>query len=145
VNTGVGFAIPSDVVQRVAPALIEKGTYVWPWLGVTGGSVNLLLQEANELNTEEGAYIASVEKNGPAEKAGLRGTTGEQSILGQNIPVGGDVVIEADGQSIRDFADLLTHVAFKQPGDSITLTVLRDGKQQQVTVQLAARPENLNP
>jgi S1-C subfamily serine protease len=144
-NSGVGFAIPSDVVHRVAPALIEKGTYVWPWLGVTGGSVNLLLQEANELNTQEGAYIASVAENGPAEKAGLRGTTGEQSILGQNVPVGGDVVVEADGQSIRDFADLLTYVAFKQPGGSITLTVLRDGKQQQVTVELAARPENLNP
>jgi S1-C subfamily serine protease len=144
-NSGVGSAIPSDVVRRVAPALIEEGTYVWPWLGVTGGSVNLLLQEANNLNTQEGAYIASVVQHGPAEEAGLQGTTGEQSILGQDIPLGGDVVTEADGQSIRDFADLLTYVAFKQPGDSITLTVLRDGKQQQVTVELAARPENLNP
>jgi 2-alkenal reductase len=144
-SSGVGFAIPSNVVRRVVPALIERGSYAWPWLGVQGGAVNLLLQEANDLDTQQGAYIAVVVDNGPAEEAGLRGATGEEQILGQAVPVGGDVVIEADGEEIRDFADLLSLVAFRRPGDSITLTILRDGAEQEVTVELAARPAELGP
>ena len=140
-NSGVGFAIPSDVVRRVVPTLIEEGSYSWPWLGVQGGQVNLLLQEANDLDTQEGAYIAVVVENGPAEEAGLQGATAEETILGQNIPVGGDVVVEADGEPIRDFADLLTYIAFRRPGDRVTLTILRDGSRQDVIVELAARPE----
>jgi len=144
-NSGVGFAIPSNVVRRVVPALIERGSYAWPWLGVQGGAVNLLLQEANELDTQQGAYIAVVVENGPAEEAGLQGATGEDQILGQRVPVGGDVVVEADGETIEDFADLLNLVAFKRPGDTISLTVLRDGSRQEVDVELAARPAELSP
>ncbi len=142
-NSGVGFAIPSDVVRRVAPTLIERGSYAWPWLGVTGGPVNLMVQEANGLSTQEGAYIALVVENSPAARAGLQGASGEQSVLGQDVPVGGDVVVEADGQPIQDFTDLLVYVAFKRPGDAVTLTILRDGSRQEVTLELAARPEDL--
>ena len=142
-NSGVGFAIPANVVRRVTPALIERGEYAWPWLGVQGGPVNLLLQQANDLDRQEGAYIAVVVDNSPAEAAGLQGATGEQSILGQTVPTGGDVVIEADGNPIQDFADLLSYVAFKRPGDMVTLTILRDGARQEVTLDLAARPDGL--
>ncbi|MBS3782978.1 MAG: trypsin-like peptidase domain-containing protein [Anaerolineae bacterium] len=144
-NSGVGFAIPSNVVRRVAPALIERGSYVWPWLGVQGGAVNLLIREANDLDTQDGAYIAAVVDNGPADQAGLQGATAQRTILGQAVPVGGDVIVEADGQPIEDFTDLLAYVAFKRPGDRVALTVLRDGSREQVTVELAARPEELTP
>ena len=143
-NSGVGFAIPENVVRRVVPALIERGSYTWPWLGVSGGGVSLFVQEANLLDTQEGAYIAVVVENGPADEAGLEGATGQQTILGQIVPVGGDVVVEADGEPIRDFADLLNHVAFQRPGDSITLTIIRNGARQEVEVELAARPADLN-
>jgi 2-alkenal reductase len=144
-NSGVGFAIPSDVVRRVAPALIDRGSYAWPWLGVRGGPVNLLVQEANDLDTQEGAYIAQVEEGGPAAEAGLQGVSGERSVLGQDVAIGGDVVVEADGEPIRDFADLVTYVAFKRPGDTIMLTILRDGNRQEVSVELAERPDELSP
>jgi 2-alkenal reductase len=143
VNSGVGFAIPSEVVRRVVPALIEEGAYPWPWLGVSGLPVNLLVQEANNLPVQQGAYIAQVVDGGPADEAGLQGATGTEAILGSDIPVGGDVVIEADGGPVADFTDLLDYVAFQQPGDTIELTILRDGERQQVTVELAARPEGL--
>ncbi len=139
-NSGVGFAIPSDVVRLVAPALIDEGSYAWPWLGVRGGTVNLLLQEANDLDVQEGAYIAVVMEDGPAEEAGLRGASAEESLLGQEVPVGGDVVVEVDGEPVMDFADLLSYVAFKQPEDEVTLTVLREGKRERITVTLTARP-----
>jgi len=144
-SSGVGFAIPSNVVSRVTPALIENGSYVWPWLGVRGGPVNLLVQQANELAKQEGAYIAVVVDNSPAAEAGLQGATGERSVLDQDVPIGGDVVVEADGRLIEDFTDLLAYVAFKRPGDTVTLTILRDGTRQQVTLELAARPEELSP
>jgi 2-alkenal reductase len=142
-NSGVGFAIPSDVVSLVVPALIDDGDYTWPWLGVSGTDVSLLVQEANDLETQGGAYIDEVVENSPAARAGLRGSTGRRQIWGQTVYVGGDVILEADGEPIDDFTDLLTTVAFKQPGDTVELTVLRDGEQRQVTVQLTERPASL--
>ena len=77
------------------------------------------------------------------EQAGLQGSTGQRRILGQVVPVGGDIIIEVDGELVEDFTDVLTTVAFRQPGDAVELTVLRDGEQRQVTVVLARRLQNL--
>ena len=140
VNTGVGFAIPANIVRRVAPVLIETGSYQWPWLGVEGGSVNLAIMDANDLDTQQGAYINQVIPNSPAERAGLRSSSGEREIGGLSIPVGGDVVIEADGKPVADFSDLLADIASKNPGDAMDLTIIRDGRRRQVTVILTSRP-----
>ena len=142
-SAGVGFAIPSNVVRLVVPALIERGAYDWPWLGIQGTSVNLFIMRANRLETQQGAYIESVIQGSPADRAGLRGSTGSRVVSGLEVPVGGDVIIEADGRPIRDFSDLLGAVAFKRPGDPLTLTILRAGQRQQVTVTLAPRPQSL--
>lgn len=139
-NAGVGFAIPVNTVRMVVPVLQRGEDYPWPWLGVSGAPVTLLLAEANDLDTQRGAYIASVEPGGPAAEAGLRGTTQQVEIDGIPVPVGGDVIIEADGERILDFADLLEAVAFSLPGDELDLTVLRDGRQIEITVELEERP-----
>ena len=141
-NSGVGFAIPANVVRRVIPVLIETGSYQWPWLGVEGGSVNLAIMETNDLETQHGAYISAVVPGGPADEAGLQGSSGTSPINGIDIPTGGDVVIEADGQPVVDFSDLLAMTTFKNPGDTMELTILRDGQRQQFTVELEARPDN---
>ena len=138
-NSGVGFSIPSNVVRRVVPALIETGSYQWPWMGVEGTSVNLLVQRANDLETQRGAYINRVISGSPADRAQLRGSTGQTTIDGITVPTGGDVVIEANGQQIRDFADLLVATAFRNAGDEMQLTIIRDGKRITETVTLAAR------
>lgn len=142
-NSGVGFAIPSDVVSLVVRTLIAQGMYEWSWLGVTGTDVGLLVQEANDLPQQDGAYIVDVVENGPAGEAGLQGASGERHVLGQAIPVGGDVVIEAGGEPVENFADLLTVVAFKAPGDRLPLTIIRRGEQRQLMVELAERPATL--
>lgn len=143
-NAGVGFAIPSNIVRRVAPALITNGSYQWPWLGVEGGSVNLALQQANNLPTQHGAYISNIVQGGPAEKAGLRGATSSVDVGGVSVPVGGDVVVAADGQPINDFSALLVATSNHSPGDEMQLTVLRDGKEVNITVTLEPRPDNIN-
>ena len=142
-NSGVGFAIPSDVLELVVPTLIEQGAYVWPWLGVSGTDVGLLVQETNDLPRQNGAYIVEVVDDGPAAEAGLQGASGERRVLGQAVPVGGDVVIEIDGEPIENFTELLTGVAFRAPGDRLELTILRGGELQRLTVELVERPANL--
>jgi S1-C subfamily serine protease len=139
-NAGVGFAIPANIVRRVSPVLIKTGGYQWPWLGVLGNSVNLTTVEANDLPVNRGAYVHVVVSGGPAEAAGMRGSTGTTSVNGFDVPVGGDVVVEADGELTTDFSALLVQVSEKNPGDTIDLVVLRDGERQQITVELAARP-----
>jgi len=144
-NAGVGFAIPSKIVRLVAPILIRRQPYQWPWVGVTGGDVGLLLKEANDLDTQRGAYIDKVVADSPAAQAGLQGTSDTKSVDGIPMLVGGDVVVEVDGRPVMDFADLLVQVAFRQPGDTLELTILRDGQRRQVTVTLASRPESDGP
>lgn len=144
-NAGVGFAIPSNVVRQVVPTLIEQGYYSWPWLGATGGSVSLAVAEANDLDFQYGAYIQEVIPGSPADEAGLRGSTGAVELAGLTVPVGGDVVIEVDGEPILDFTDLLVHITAKAPGDPMELTVFRRGEASTLTVILAARPDNVGP
>ncbi len=144
-NSGVGFAIPSNIVARVVPALIRDGKYVWPWLGVRGGSLTPAQAEANGLSVTRGAYIHEVLPGGPAARAGLRGSSNETVVRGRPVLIGGDVIIAADGQRIRSFDDLITYISERSVGDRVRLTILRGGKEMEVPVTLEARPETLNP
>lgn len=142
-NSGVGFAVPVNVVRQVAPVLIDQGQYQWPWLGVSQpASVNLLLVQANNLDTQQGVYIHEIVPGGPADEAGLHGSTDVTPVNGVSVPTGGDVIIEVDGQLLNSLDELLSVIAFSNPGDEMTLTILRDGEQQQLTVTLEARPQD---
>lgn len=141
-NAGVGFAIPSEIVRRVAPTLTEVGTFQWSWLGVEGTSVNLFIAQANNLPVERGAYIVRTVPGGPAGQAGLQGGSEIVTVDGIDVPTGGDVIIEADRVQIYDYADLQALIAMEEPGTTIDLTILRDGEQQQISVTLAPRPNN---
>lgn len=141
-NSGVGFAVPVSIVARVVPAIIENGEYVWPWLGVRGGNLTPSFAQANNLEVDRGAYLSEIVPGGPAEKAGLRGSTGEGDVDGRPVEVGGDVIIAIDGQPVRSFDDLLLYVALQTtPGQEVVLTILRDGGQQEVTLELEPRPK----
>jgi 2-alkenal reductase len=139
-NTGVGFAIPVNILKLVAPALIDQGTYQWPWLGITGTSLNPQIAEANNLPEQQGAVILEVVQGSPAANAGLRGA--EQNLGGDGliVPAGGDVIVEADGEPIESYEELLTIIAFKRPGDTLNLGILRDGGRIDVPVTLEPRP-----
>jgi 2-alkenal reductase len=141
-NAGVGFAIPSNIVARVVPVLIAEGRFQWPWLGVQGGNLTPRLAEANglALNTR-GAYISGVVDNGPAAQAGLRGVTGQMEVDDLTVPTGGDIVVAINGQPVRDMDDLILLISQQESGDKVTVTILRDGKELQLSAQLAARPD----
>ncbi|HBY99472.1 MAG: trypsin-like peptidase domain-containing protein [Ardenticatenaceae bacterium] len=143
-NVGVGFAVPANIVRRVAPFLIKEGRYQWPWIGISGISMSLALADALNTQTEQGAYVVEVISGSPADRAGLQGAQIE-TRNGIQVPVGGDVIVEADGNTIRSWDDLLSYTALQQVGQTVNLTVLRNGKQITVPVELAARPQNLQP
>ncbi len=143
-SSGVGFAIPSAIVQKVAPALIATGHYDHAWLGISGISLNPDLAKAMNLNSNQrGALIAGVTPNSPAAKAGLKGSEQPLTISGRQVTVGGDVIVRVEGQAVKSIDDLVAYLALSaSAGQTVTLTVLRDGKEVQVPVALAARPQS---
>ena len=142
-NSGVGFAIPVSIIKLVVPDLIEKGVHEWAWLGVRGGNLYPAVIEAMDLPVEKGAYIAEVISNGPSEKAGLRGSGGTRRVEGRVVQVGGDVVTTIDGQNVRSFDDLLIYIALQTaPGQTVNLTIIRNGEVQDLEITLEARPDS---
>lgn len=141
-NAGVAFAIPVSIVKKVVPTLIAEGEIHWPWLGIRGTSVNLFIQQANDLDTQQGAYIVEVVPQGPAAEAGLEGSAQTTSVSGIETPVGGDVITAIDGEPVNNFSDLLLEIANKDVDAIVNLTVIRGGEEQQLSVELMPRPED---
>ncbi len=138
---GIGFAIPSDTVKREIDDLIESGTYEHPWLGVSALDVTIAIADAIELENPQGVLVIEVVDGSPAETAGLRGSDETVVVDGQEIPVGGDVIIEVDGLPVRILADLVVYMERNtNPGDSVDLVIIRDGEEMSVTVTLGERP-----
>jgi S1-C subfamily serine protease len=141
--SGVGFAIPSDTIKREVPSLIAKGRYDHPYLGVRGMGLNPSINNLMGLDeTTKGALISEVVQGGPADKAGLRGGTREVTIEDYTVRIGGDVVIGVDGLTVKDFYDLVVYIErLRKPGDTITLTILRNDSELDLDLVLGARPE----
>jgi 2-alkenal reductase len=142
-SAGVGFAIPVNIVKKVVPALIREGHYEHSWIGITAMSLNLDLLEAMELPIErQGILIIEVTEGSPADEAGLQPSRDEVEIRGQEAAVGGDIIVAIDGEPMKRFEDLISFLARKTVvGQEIEITVLRDGKEEEVSLVLAGRPE----
>jgi 2-alkenal reductase len=134
-NSGVGFSIPVAAVARIVPGLIEEGEYAYPYMGVSFDSeVSLDEQAVYGVSQTQGAYVVGVTAGGPADKAGLvpaDARTGE----------GGDLIVDIDGRPIGDFSDLNSYLVFHtEVGQTIQITVERDGAQVVLPLTLGARP-----
>lgn len=140
VNSGIGFAISSNIVKKVVPVLIEKGSYDYPYLGITSREdLTLDMIEALGLARQTGAYVISVVPGSPADEAGLVGGTGQTSYTG--LPSGGDLIVAVDGRPVNTFSEMLSYlIANKSPGEQITLTILRGTKEMEVPLTLGKRP-----
>lgn len=141
-NSGIGFAVPINIAKQVAPDLIAGGTHEYSWLGISGQSLVTELASAMDLpETTKGALVTSVSQGGPADKAGLRASSRTAQIDGVAVPVGGDVIIKIDDRKVNGMDDLIAYLGDStRPGDSVTLTILRNGKEQTVQVTLGTRP-----
>jgi S1-C subfamily serine protease len=140
VNSGIGFAVASNIIKRVAPVLISAGKYDYPYLGISSTS-GLSLDEiqALGLTQDTGAYVTDVVKGGPGDLAGIKAGTQATSI--QNLNAGGDLIVAIDGHPVLQFDDMLAYlIENKSPGDKVVVTVLRGTQKQDLTVTLGKRP-----
>ncbi len=134
-SSGVGFSIPVAAVHQVVPSLIKNGSYNYSYMGAGFDSeVSLDEESVYGLPQTQGAYVLNVTPNSPADKAGL-------IAANANTGRGGDLIVAIDGQSIQDFADLNAYLVFNTTvGQTIDLTVLRNGNEVTVPLVLGERP-----
>ncbi len=120
-NIGIGFAIPSNMAKTVMEQLIAHGKVSRGQLGVTVQYINSDLAASLGLKQVQGVLVSSVQAGGPADKAGIKQ---------------GDVILQFNGTAVNDVNTLRNEVASAGAGADVTLTILRDGKQQQIRVKL---------
>ena len=142
-SAGIGYAIPSNLVKRVIPDLIEKGSYEHPWIGFSGIALTPEVNELLELDHDQrGAYIQTIQPKSPAEAAGIRGGDEDLEISkGVFIRAGGDIVTKINDRDVKAMDDIIAYLSSNTSiGDTLTLHILRDGKEMDVDLVLAARP-----
>ena len=138
--SGIGFAIPSNTIEKIVPVLIKTGKYEHPYLGIAGRTLDPDVALANGLTRNfKGVIVESVVKGSPAYKAGLVAATLDDN----NIPHGGDIITAIDGHPIKSIDEIIAYLDdHKSVGDNVILTVDRQGKTTDVTVTLSARPSS---
>ena len=126
-NSGVGFAIPAGIVQRIVPALIADGAYRYPYLGVSGGTITPQLIEAENLADDaRGAWVGNVVRRGPSADGGVEE---------------GDIIVAIDDSPIYGFEELVSYlVNYTVPGQDVALTVIRDDAEEILTITVGERP-----
>lgn len=146
-SAGIGFAVPARTIKRVVPALIEDGRYPHPTLAITPVALTpqraeVLKAAGMKLPIEHGVLIVEVTPGGPAEKAGLRGTQQQVRYANLVVPIGGDVITAIDDHSIETERDLMVYLETQtQVGQTINVTIIRDGLEQALPVTLGELPQ----
>jgi S1-C subfamily serine protease len=145
-SSGVGFSVPVNTAKRVVPALIEEGGYQYAWLGITGTDLTPTIVEAMDLPADtRGALVIEVGQDGPADKAGLLGSTETVESKGRPLEIGGDIILAIDGAPVQDMDDVIVYLVQNTgPGQEIELSILRDGQEQKLTVELGERPNSIS-
>ena len=138
---GIGYAVPANTVARVVPVLIASGRYEHPWMGVGLRDVDPLLARHFDLAAQQGVLITAVQQRSPADLAGLRAGTRSGDYGGVPIVYDGDIVLAINGQRVLSGDELVGYLEENAAvGETVALTVLRDGQEQQITVTLGKRP-----
>jgi len=140
--SGIGFAIPSSTVSKIVPVLIKDGQYHHPWLGVSGMDVTSDLAQSLGLPETKGFLVSDVVKNGPADKAGMHGSTQTKEADGIKYKIGGDIIISVDGSKVSKIDEIISYTQNqKNVGDKITLGINRDGRIINAVLTLEERPQ----
>jgi S1-C subfamily serine protease len=143
-NEGVGFSIPINVVKRVAPELIQNGRYRHPQVGVSSIALaDLSPQAKQQLGVQPNQKGLLVQQaTAGAQQAGIQAGTRRVTVGQETILAGGDIIVAIDGQPVATGGDLRGYIEnTKHPGDTATVTVLRNGQRQDFTVTLSERPQ----
>jgi len=146
-SAGIGFAVSANTVQRVVPKLIAEGYYPHPWLGIeplslSSSTVSTLRQYGVELGADSGVLVLESTAGGPADQAGIHGGNQYLRMGRYRLPVGGDIVVAVNDKAIAELQDLTVYLENNTTiGDTVQLTVLRDGQELTVTVTVGEEPQ----
>jgi len=138
-SSGVGFAVPVDLVKRVVPSLLESGEHKYALMGISGNEVGLEWRENIGLPGDTvGAYVTQISQGGPAELAGIRGDTGTQFT---GFQFDGDVIVSINSIQMKSMDDLIGYLALNTaPDEEIVVGVIRDGVEIAIPMTLGVRP-----
>ncbi|MCC7368921.1 MAG: trypsin-like peptidase domain-containing protein [Chloroflexi bacterium] len=129
----VGFAVPINTALQIMPNLISGQKVARPWLGIAGVALTPVLAEQLAVKIDQGILVREATPGGPAERAGIRGGTNEN-------PASGDVILEIERRAVTRVADLVASIDSLNVGDTVSVTLVRDGSQQTVQVTLGEYP-----
>jgi len=139
--TGIGFAVPVDAARRSLRQLLTKGHRAYAFAGLQAEDLTPSLARHLRLAVQRGALVDHVTAGGPADRAGLRGGTTQESFLGESIVAGGDVVLAIDGRPVTGADDLVRIVTNRlKPGDTARVLIVRDGRRRTLSIRLISRP-----
>jgi S1-C subfamily serine protease len=144
-NYGIGFAIPADTVRRITDEILKLGYVRHAYLGIDARSLLSLgdnpgLADALDLNTDHGLLVGKVPPDGPLAQAGIRQGTKRVRIGNYLIQAGGDVILAVNGKDVNSFLELASEVDHHRPGETVTITVLRDNRKADLQVTLQEQP-----
>ena len=142
-NEGVGFAVPIDLAQRAVDQLREDGEVSYAYAGVTTQPLYPQLAERLDLPADSGALVSQVVADGPADEAGLQAGDDSITFQGQQVDIGGDLITAVDGEPVLNNADLPRIVSRLNPGDEVTLDIIRDGDEDTIELTLGERPTSV--
>ncbi|MCB1948516.1 Do family serine endopeptidase [Nitrosomonas sp.] len=127
-SLGIGFAIPIHIAKEIMEQIIQSGTVIRGWLGVSMQDMTKELADSFNLDNVAGALIASVLKDGPSDKAGIKP---------------GDIMIAIEGESIENSSELLNKVAGLSPGKIVTVTIIRNKEEKNIEIKVGVRPKQM--
>ena len=135
-NVGVGFAIPINTVRTVVAQLIKNGAVEHASLGIQGQAIDAQVASLFHFPVSHGVLVATVKAGSGAAKAGLHGATTQAVVAGESWPIGGDLIVKADGETIGSLGRLRDVIAAKKPGDTMQLEIYRGTKKMTLAIQL---------
>jgi S1-C subfamily serine protease len=138
----IGFAVPINTAKARMPALLKGGQVKSPWLGIEGMAIGNELVSKLSLSVQKGVYVTNVTTGSPADKANIKGSGRSDDGSPKSS---GDIITGVDNISVTKVEDMLNYFNGKQPGDTVSVTINREGKQQVISVVLGEWPEQVSP
>ena len=141
-SIGIGFAVPVDTARRVVPDLIEFGTVRRGWIEIIPREIIPQIAAIDNVPAYRGLLVSQVEPGGNADEAGLEGGSVDRAVrFGRTIIyLGGDIIIEVDGTEVNSVANLYEALEDNLPGETVSVTYLRNNRSRETTVTLVERP-----
>ena len=141
-NVGVGFAVPINTVRTVEAQIVKTGHAEHAFLGVKVQAVTPDVARLFRLPATHGLLVASVQRGSAAAKAGLRAGTHQVTDAGESYPLGGDLIVAADGVRLSSLDQLRDVISNKQPGDTLKLEIWRGDQKMTLGVKLGRQPSS---